>query len=132
MSDVDFDWVNALSLCSLTSIFEKLKVGVSKDVKTRNDLRKAEDRDRYEFEFHPDDTQFTVSLDGPGIARSSVVFILESGCVRVQDGKGTPTIKSAVLTLGDDRRCRLRIEGMEKELWQFRRMALENLFFHGL
>jgi hypothetical protein len=35
----------------------------------------------------------------------------------------------ATLTLNDMGECRLKINGQEREFWQFRRTALEDLFF---
>jgi hypothetical protein len=49
----------------------------------------------------------------------------------VRDGVGSPMFEVTV-AFDDHGKCRLSINGEEREFWQVRRMALEELLFRGL
>jgi len=57
-----------------------------------------------------------------------VNFNLTEHSIVISDQDGN-TIFEAVATLNDEGECRLKVTGQEKELWQVRKMALEELFF---
>jgi hypothetical protein len=48
----------------------------------------------------------------------------------VQDDTGKKMFE-VTLTLSDEGECRLNVNEKERELWQVRRMALEELLFRG-
>ena len=70
-------------------------------------------------------------LNGKGVPSSSVMLKLRETSISVHDDHNQP-IMEATLTLSDDGHCRLKVNNQEKEFWQFRRMALEALFFDSV
>jgi hypothetical protein len=124
----DFDWVNALSQCSLSTVFEKLKMEVDADVKSRNALRKidASFGAQYGFAMVDGMGSFKVILNS-NRTREVVTFDLKEKSISVSDSNGL--LFEATLTLNNDGECRVKIKGEERELWHVRRMALEHLFF---
>jgi hypothetical protein len=122
---VDFDWVTARGECSVKSMFVSLLVGVRADVTARNKLAKPK----------------TVRFEGQETMRTFIVARYDD----LQDGIATATFgydgdkltvllngtlkAEATLTLNKKRECRLLVNGEELEQWQFRKMALESIFF---
>lgn len=121
----DFDWVTAQSACSLTKIFETLKLQVLQDVEIRNKLRPQ--LAGYKFDMAIKASHFTVFVESNS-PHWGVQFSLSEKTIEVRDDRNAVMIE-ATLTLNDQRECRLKIKGQEHELWQFRRLALEKLFF---
>jgi hypothetical protein len=126
----DFDWVTALDSCALSVVFEKLKIQVEQDVDIRN-AQLTKSGASYWFKFSPNGDSFIISTLGNSIPSSRAVkFKLTAGSITVY-GPDDKLMLEAVLTLCDDGNCRLLINGEEKELWQFRKSALENLLFRS-
>jgi len=124
----NFDWVTARYSCSLTNVFETLKLQIQKDVEIRNKL--SPERADYVFKIITKADIFTVFLEG-NVTHWGVKFILSSKTVKtieVRDENDKLMIEATV-TLNDDGECRLQVNGQERELWQVRKMALEKLFF---
>lgn len=122
----DFDWVEALSRCSLTAAFQQLKLEVQADVESRNARRGPAPSYVFDLVSKPD--RFAVLLSGDQVEPKSVVFRLAARTIEVYDDEDR-LILSATLTLNDAGECRFRVGGEEKEFWQVRRMALEQLMF---
>ena len=128
MSDkVEKDWVTARSLCSLPNVFKALRLQVEEDVKTRNALRPS--NSPYEFSVTENGDEFTVILTAPDVRRS-VIFSLADHAIEVRNFRGKEKF-DVTLTFNDDGECKLNVQEKERELWQVRRMALEELLFHG-
>jgi hypothetical protein len=121
------DWVTKRSLCTFPNIFKTLKVQVEEDVKTRNDIRP--NNSPYEFSMADNGDEFTVLLQAKDF-QSSVIFSLSEHAIEARDDKGTKMFV-VTLTFSDQGECKLHIHDKELELWQVRRRALEELFFHG-
>jgi len=122
----DLDWVTARHQCSLDSIFNQLATQVQADVETRKALSSGTPL-RCDVENHV----ISVILEGiPGMADSVHFCKTESG-IEVWD-KNRKHMFVGTPTLNDEGECRLKVKGEEKELWQFRKMALEDLFFTPL
>lgn len=118
----DFDWVTARAECSLASVFELLKTAVGRDVDTRHAMPATGNG----FAFVPEHNTFLVIHSAPN-ERHTVKFTLESNAIAVTfDDK--PILTGSV-TLCDDGVCRIAVEGQPVAGWQFRRRALERLFF---
>ena len=122
-----FDWVTKRSLCSLPNIFKTLRLEVEEDVKTRNALRP--NNSPYEFSVAEHGDDFTVLLKAKDV-HHSVVFTLAGHAILVRDDKGNPMF-DVIATFSDEGECRLKVNGEERDLWQVRRMALEDLLFRG-
>jgi hypothetical protein len=121
----DFNWVSERAACSLAIIFGTLKLQVREDVKTRTDLRPDQPHYGFKFADHAPDA-FIVGLDAEP-AHYSILFKLESKKIEIS-GDGIKTFE-ATPTVNDEGKCLLKVNGVEREFWQVRRMALEKLFF---
>lgn len=122
-----FDWVTERSSCSLPKVFKTLRLQVEEDVKSRNALRP--NNFPYEFSIAENASDFTVTLQAKDV-RQSVIFSLSERAISVRDDKGNPMF-AVTLTFTDEGKCRLNLNNQPRELWQVRRMALEELFFRG-
>jgi hypothetical protein len=124
----DFNWVTARSSCILSLVFEKIKLEVEHDVKTRNLLLPA-DAD-IKFRLLLNGNSFVVAVAGWEVGNYSVKFILSDGAIVVRDAQDKITLE-ATLTLNDEGECMLLVAGKEREFWQFRKEALDQLFFRS-
>ena len=122
-----FDWVTERSSCALPKVFKALRLQVDEDVKTRNALRP--DNSPYKFSVADHGEDFTALLEAKDLHRS-VVFTLAEHAIQVRDDKGDPMF-DVTATFSDEGECRLKVNGEERDLWQVRRMALEELLFRG-
>jgi hypothetical protein len=123
-----FDWVTELSRCSIGSVFEQLKIQVEYDVNIRTALRP--DKCPYGFTMVAHESTFSVVFKQQNIYRA-VSFVMRDDLIVVRDHNNEEMLQAS-LTINDKGECRLKVKGEERELWQFRRMALEDLFFRPL
>jgi hypothetical protein len=123
-----FDWVTERSSCTLPKVFNTLRLQVEEDVKTRNSLRP--DPPAYEFLVTHDTAEFAVLLKAKELQRS-VSFNLADNAILVRDDQGKQIFEVA-LTFDDSGKCRLNVNAQERDFWQVRRMALEDLMYRGL
>jgi hypothetical protein len=122
-----FDWVTERSLCSLPKVFQALRLQVEEDIKTRNALRPG--NSPYEFSVAENGPDFTVLLKAGDLHRS-VIFTLAEHAILLRNDKDDQMFE-VTLTFTDDGKCRLNVNGEERDFWQVRRMALEELLFRG-
>jgi hypothetical protein len=124
----DFDWISARAACSPIVIFEKLKLLIQTDAETRNKLRNKNTGEPY-FKFIEASTnRFSVVAESIGLGiHKSVSFSLVNGEISAASADGI--LFKATVTLCNDGICRAQISGQEYDLWQLRKMALEELFF---
>jgi hypothetical protein len=122
-----FDWVTKRSSCSLPKIFKALLVQVEEDVKTRNALRP--NNSPYEFSVAEKGSDFTVLVKAKD-AHRSVTFSLAEHAILVRDDNGDLMFE-VMLTFNDKGECKLNVNKEEHEVWQVRRMALEDLMFRS-
>jgi hypothetical protein len=120
-----FDWVSARAQCSLPNVFRALRLQVEEDVKTRNSLRP--NNSPYEFSVAENADDFTVLLEGKDVRRA-VVFSLAEHAILVRDDN---KMFEVTLTFNDEGECKLNVNEKQRDLWQVRRMALEQLLFRG-
>jgi len=123
-----FDWVTERSSCSLPKVFTALRVQVEADVQTRNALRPS--NSPYEFSVKEDNGEFAVLLKAHQL-QQSVVFSLADHAILVRDDKSNPMFEVTAV-FSDRGECTLKVNGEERDFWQVRRMALEELMFRGL
>lgn len=123
-----FDWITQRSACSLPKVFATLRSQIEQDVKTRNSLRP--NYSPYEFSLAEDTAKITVRLEAKDLQKS-VIFGLGENGISVSDDQGNKMF-DVTLTFDDAGRCRLNVNGEERDFWQVRRMALEDLMFRGL
>ncbi|MGA6979966.1 MAG: hypothetical protein WCC95_16800 [Candidatus Sulfotelmatobacter sp.] len=122
-----FDWVTRRSSCSLPAVFKELRAEVEQDVNTRNGLRP--NYAPYEFSIADQDGSFSVFLKAKEL-QMTVMFVLGEHGIQVRDDKGIAMF-DVTLSFNECGECRLKVDGAEREYWQVRRMALEDLMFHG-
>jgi hypothetical protein len=123
-----FDWITERSSCSLPKVFSTLRSQVEADVKTRDALRPS--YSPYEFSLTEDTAEFKVLLKAKELT-TSVTFALTDHAIVVRDNQGAQMFE-VTLTFDDSGKCRLNVNAQEREYWQVRRMALEDLMFRGL
>jgi hypothetical protein len=124
----EFDWVTARSDCSLGAIFEKLRVQVGEDVKKRQALR-GQGAQYYGFTLLEEPKSVGVMLEHMHDDLHRIVrFRLAKNAIEVVDENGKVKFV-ATPTLNDEGECRLKIEGIDRDLWHLRKLALEELFF---
>lgn len=130
----DFNWVKERAECNAAALFEKLKDGAESDVNTRVALDGPATPD---FGFtKPERTAFTFAKNGDSFrvqaqnsAGRHVIKFLLVGQSIVVEHNDEPFLEASV-ALCDDAHCRLKLKDRSVlELWQFRRRALERLFF---
>jgi hypothetical protein len=110
-------------------VFKALEQGVRHDVERANGLVGPHDELRFSFT-KSFAKHFTVNrIDDPikSVGRA-VDFIWSDDTIEVRN-QNNEVLFTAHLTLNNEGQCKLRVEDQELELWQFRRMALEKLFF---
>lgn len=126
-ASVEFDWVTARAECSVYRAFKELLEGVKKDVDKRNSLRRDSDPkwsvkaiDEKGFTvFREENTSFP--------SGATIDFVLSEHGIKVSDEKALKF--TVAVTLNDEGRCIFKAKNLEREQWQVRRMALEDLFF---
>jgi hypothetical protein len=119
----EIDWVTARHQCSTKGVFEKLKSEVARDVQIRMALNVGQP---HGFEFQASGDEFRVMT--AGILQNRVVAFKLSGKSIVVDLDDQRILEGTV-TLSDEGQCRLKVGEGEYEHWQFRKRALEQLFF---
>ena len=120
-----FDWVAQRAACSLKKVFKTLRLDVEDDVKACNAQR--EDISAYEFLIFEKGNDFSVVLETRDFTRS-VTFCLEDHAIVVLDHSGNHMFE-ITLNFDDQGKCRMKAKEENREPWQVRRMALEDLLF---
>jgi len=125
----DFDWVGARKSCSADKVFESLHLGARKNVESMTMTQDG--RTWNNFVFMPFDGSFSV-IRQDSFDRAGVRFYVEqqSRIVAESHGLRQPVSMKADLTVNDNGECRLSVDGVELQEWQFLRRALEPLFFY--
>ena len=121
------DWVTKRSACSLPKIFKDLRVQIEEDVKTRNGLRP--NNSPYEFSVTENGADFAVRLIAKDV-RKAITFSLADHAISVRDDASNQMFE-VTLSFNDGGDCKLYVNEQERDIWQVRRMALEDLFFLG-
>ena len=126
----DFDWIAARSLCSIQHMFEELKIAIRQDVDTIN-AHQGENTSSRHFRIVERAKLLKVfEEDAFADYPPAVTFILAGEVIHVQDGENKEmfAIKIGLNDCGD---CRYVVNGNERDSWQIRRQAFEELFFRG-
>jgi hypothetical protein len=124
----ELDWVSERAKCSPETVFTTLETQVRSDVDRRQALRSGPEMQYgVEYAFRSGKEAFQVTVIRANEILANTVFQKTQDGIVVQHKDGTSLI--GVLTLGDDGRCRLRVDEEQLEFWQFRKRALESLFF---
>lgn len=122
----DFNWIEARHLCSPFGVFAELRKQAESDVAIRN---AQEQEVRFRVDRSPD--CFRVIREAKSLSActpASVEFRWTASGIEVSNDTGI--ILQGALTVNDEGKCRLRVKERELTFWQFRRRALEDLFFN--
>lgn len=123
----DFDWVTERANCSTLKVFRSLELGVKADVDKRNAVRKNGEP-KWNIASSPE--RFSGFREGLGEWSPHVIeFALEGDRIAVYSDSAD--IFGARITINNKGQCRLRVNDQELEEWQFRKKALEDLFFQA-
>jgi hypothetical protein len=109
--------------------FETLRNQVESDIQARNDLPAENGFIKRNFNFQGDGNWFGVVLPRRNADMKGVMFYLTPVGITVKDIESRRVLHEAVLVLSDDGKCRLKVDNVEYNLWQFRKMVLHWLFF---
>jgi len=108
-------------------VYKLLQSGCERDVAEWNDLRRPAPADPVVFKVKPHGHSFFVSREGHQI-NASIEFMRTDAGISVRRDDGTFVLE-ATLALNDDGKCRLKVGKEELSFWQFRKRAMEDLFF---
>ena|ERR1035441_4354591 len=118
------DWVTAIAECSVSDVFKELEKGIKADVEARSAIR-APGEPLFVFVSEVD-TERVAVLHG----EKSVVFSHTERSIEVDfNGMDRPRMVGTPISLLG--RYALTWCGADFQLWQFRRYALEALFFEA-
>jgi hypothetical protein len=125
----ELDWVTERAKCSPESVLQLLEIQAKTDVETRIQLRNATELQYgVEFSFREGSGAFQIVVHRMGEIMGSAIFERFPDGIRVTYKDHSSF--AGVLTLGNDGQCRLRVgDSEELEFWQFRKKALEPIFF---
>jgi hypothetical protein len=121
------DWVTERGHCTVPIMYARLRKEIEEDVKKRNDLRPG--LAPYEFVIEENKDGFSVVLKSE-VLRKVVRFIFEQHAVLVYDDNDNQMFEVTV-SFTEEGKCRINAKEQKCEMWQVRRMALEDLLFRG-
>jgi hypothetical protein len=130
-SKPEFDWVKSRADCTLMEVFNQLCETIEGDVKTINSLRKLSEADDSFWRADMSEDGAAIVVAQPKrIPRAKTVMAFAQNRIDVRQDWNGGEEWSATVGLNDQGRCILRLkDGTELEQWQFRKRALEGLFF---
>ncbi len=123
------EWVKERAACTASAMFETLRNQVESDMQARNALPVESGFIKRNFTFQGEGNWFAVVLQRRLEGSKGVSFYLTPVGVLIRDVETRAVLHNAVLTLSDDGRCRFKVDKTEYNLWQFRKLALHDLFF---
>jgi hypothetical protein len=125
------EWVGMRASCTAFESFKRLTKEVQSDVEAMNTVQRAQGQNReFAMKIHSDKT-FSVFLTGnfgPILRGVDFGVDVHSGIISVRGANPAVDI-DATVALGDKGKCKLKVKDVELKFWQFRRRALEALFF---
>jgi hypothetical protein len=121
----ELNWVEKRAACNIAEMFDKLCLEIQDDIIAINAVKYKE------FYFKQDSlSDGSIVIGQPKrTPRVTVMIGIVEQKIMVQD-QATPDRWSVSVGLNDEGRCVLKLEGgSELETWQFRKKALDALFF---
>jgi hypothetical protein len=125
---IELNWVEKRAACNAGHVFDELCVAIRRDVEAINQARGLKEPAHFSSNLLSD--QSTIVVGQPNRNPRVIVRISIVGdSISVSDGsQGFEW--SAAVTLNDEGRCILKLDdGTLLEQWQFRKKALDHLFF---
>jgi hypothetical protein len=122
------DWVNARANCTVAKVFNELCDAIRDDVIAVNSTKGLHENP-FRSELHSTGTMIHIGQANNIPRKVVAIVVAQDQIVAEQEWNGGEVIKVTV-GLNDEGRCVLRLEDFtELEQWQFRKRALESLFF---
>jgi len=115
----------------MVAMYEMIRQAIKEDVEKIKPLRAGSGSI---FTFNTNGNKFSVIREGKASLYSIVNFALSADNKEILVTNGSDVLQfKATLTLNDEGECRFKINGEagDKDSWQVRRKALEELFFVG-
>lgn len=124
----ELNWVEKRAACTMAKVFNQLCDGLANDVAVVNTVRQLPQGSQFMSELASDGS--TIVIGQPNIIpRRRVIIGAVNTCIIVNQEWKREQWK-ATIGLNNEGRCILKLEdGTELEHWQFRKKALESLFF---
>jgi hypothetical protein len=127
----EFDWVAKRAACTVAAVFNELCDAIKGDVIAINSARSLSPVEIFEAKMVRGDC---ITVRQPNLFSTKTITITASDSEIVVNGDWDGTKSwSATVGLNDEGLCVLRLEDgkdrPELEQWQFRKRALEGLFF---
>jgi hypothetical protein len=128
----DLKWVEIRAACTVANVFNQLCDGVKDDVFAINTTRGFAGENVFKADLHSSGTTIFVGQPNRLPRRRVAIGVVGDRIEVEQEWEGGLHL-SASIGLNNEGRCVLKMKEAEKEIeleqWQFRKMALENLFF---
>jgi hypothetical protein len=124
----DLNWVEKRAACTIGRVFNEICDGIDEDVRAINEARNLFGDFQFQADLHTERT--TVFVGQPGrVPRVRVLVGIVDNQIEVRNEVTKETWRVSI-GLNNEGRCSLRLaDNSELEQWQFRKMALEGLFF---
>jgi hypothetical protein len=123
-SFANFDWIKERAKCTPFKVFEILHSQVEQDIHSRNQL--SDDVVAHKtFSLQSNGEWFAVVYGG----NKGVKFVQTEYGIQIQGMPFREVLHTGILMLSNDGQCRLKVVDEEYDLWQFRKLALHDLFF---
>jgi hypothetical protein len=124
----ELNWVETRAACTAPTVFNQLCDAIRTDVEAINSVRHLTQNDHFQADMHSSGTTIIVGQPNKVPRPRVFVGIVENRIEVHQEWDGKRW--KAFIGLNDQGRCILRLEdGTEIEQWQFRKKALEGMFF---
>jgi|GEM_PF-1199749 hypothetical protein len=123
----ELDWVTLRAGCSVGHVFNELRMEIENDVIAINGVKRLQEDFRFVVELLRDGTTIVIGQINI-IPRILVKIGIVDETIMVKD-EGNKSEWNARVTLNDEGRCVLQSDDGVLEHWQFRKRALQRLFF---
>lgn len=124
----ELNWVEKRAACTVAEVFNELRSGIDDDVAIMNAARQLTTGTCFSATLLQSGTGVVIGRPKQ-IPNRRVLVAIAGDKLQVKD-EGSGSDWSASVALNNEGRCILRLEdGVELEQWQFRKKALEGLFF---
>jgi hypothetical protein len=128
----ELNWVGARAACTAAKMFNQLCNEIIEDVQNVNSIRQLTGDSQFRADMNPKGNAIRIAQPD-AIPRARVSIGLSQERIAVQQEWASGEQWSVTVGLNDEGRCTLRLDDKtELERWQFRKKALESLFFGGL
>jgi hypothetical protein len=123
------NWVEKRAACTIATVFNELCDGVENDVLVFNTVKALSEQDQYRADMNQGGNAIVVAQPTRIPRKRVIIRADQSEIVVLQEWNGGEQWSTTV-GLNDEGRCTLRLSDQtEIEQWQFRKRALEGLFF---